>query len=210
MYFNSEDIATMHRVKRLKLINSITGIKPANLIGTISEDGLTNVAIFSSVVHLGSNPPLIGFIMRPQQDVARHTLENILANKVYTINHVHANIIKKAHYTSVKFDSDESEFEHCKLTATFVSDFKAPFVEESHLKFGLRLKEIIPIPINGTSLVIGEIEHLIVPDKIIDAQDYINFDEIDTVGIGGLNTYYSINKLDQFPYARRNELPGFD
>ncbi len=31
------------------------GIEPTNLIGTKSKDGLANVTIFSSVVHLGSN-----------------------------------------------------------------------------------------------------------------------------------------------------------
>jgi flavin reductase (DIM6/NTAB) family NADH-FMN oxidoreductase RutF len=52
-------------VERLNLINSCTGYKSANLIATKSEDGAVNVAIFSSITHLGSNPALIGFIVRP-------------------------------------------------------------------------------------------------------------------------------------------------
>ena len=59
MYFSKKDIINASRIHRLNLINSITGIKPANLIGTISKDGHTNLAIFSSVIHLGSNPALI-------------------------------------------------------------------------------------------------------------------------------------------------------
>ena len=59
MFFEEADIFNLDKVKRLKLINSITGVKPANLIGTRSSDGITNLAIFSSIVHLGSNPPLI-------------------------------------------------------------------------------------------------------------------------------------------------------
>ena len=55
----------MDKISRLNLINSITGVKPSNLIGTKSKDGFSNLAIFSSVVHLGSKPPLIGFITRP-------------------------------------------------------------------------------------------------------------------------------------------------
>ena len=64
MHFSKQDILNTPRIKRLNLINSITGIKPANLIGTISKNSHTNLAIFSSVIHLGSSPSLIGFIIR--------------------------------------------------------------------------------------------------------------------------------------------------
>ena len=54
----------LDRKYRLNLINSITGIKPANLVGSRSADGFDNVAIFSSLVHLGSNPAQLGLVMR--------------------------------------------------------------------------------------------------------------------------------------------------
>lgn len=116
MELNKEAIEKLDRVTRLKLINSVSGIKPANLIGTINEDSITNVAIFSSVVHLGSNPPLIGFMMRPQGDVPRNTYQNIVNTEYYTINHIHPEFVERAHYTSAKFDASVSEFERCNLT----------------------------------------------------------------------------------------------
>jgi flavin reductase (DIM6/NTAB) family NADH-FMN oxidoreductase RutF len=66
-------------VERLNLINSCTGYKSANLIATKSVDGAVNVAIFSSITHLGSNPALIGFIVRPT--VPRNTYKN--SNRVF-------------------------------------------------------------------------------------------------------------------------------
>ena len=66
MLLEENDVKQLEKKYRLNLINSITGIKPANLIGTRSQDGIDNVAIFSSVVHLGSNPAQLGFVMRPQ------------------------------------------------------------------------------------------------------------------------------------------------
>ena len=75
--YTHQEILDLDRVFRLNLINSVTGFKPAVLIATKSRDGQENVAIFSSVVHLGSTPPLIGFIMRPTT-VPRQTLEYIL------------------------------------------------------------------------------------------------------------------------------------
>ena len=65
MQYTKEDIAALDRISRLKIINSVTGVKPANLIGTINKRGITNLAVFSSVVHLGSNPALLGLISRP-------------------------------------------------------------------------------------------------------------------------------------------------
>ena len=61
MYLNKDGIQQLEKFKRINLMNSITGISPANLIGTISNDSIENLAIFSSIVHVGSNPPLMGF-----------------------------------------------------------------------------------------------------------------------------------------------------
>ena len=127
--------------------------------------GQTNLAIFSSVVHLGSNPALLGFISRPRTAEVGHTYKNILENGYYTINHIHQEFIKNAHYTSAKFDAEISEFERCGLTEHYIKNFTAPFVKESSFKIGLRFKEAIDIKLNGTVLMIGEIENIILPDE---------------------------------------------
>jgi Conserved protein/domain typically associated with flavoprotein oxygenases, DIM6/NTAB family len=208
MHYNKKAIDQLDRVTRLKIINSVTGIKPGNLIGTIGENGATNLAIFSSIVHLGSNPPLLGFISRPQTEEVGHTLRNILKTGCYTINHIHPEFVKKAHYTSAKFSSDVSEFDACKLSEEYINHFKAPFVEESVFKMGLRFKEAVDIKLNGTVLVIGEIEELIIADKAFVNED-IDLEASEGVGISGLNTYYSLKKIDSYPYARLSEIPKF-
>jgi len=209
MYLSKSDIENMERKKRLNIINSVSGIKPANLIGTKSTDGQSNVAIFSSVIHLGSNPALLGFIMRPTDDVPRHTYENIKETELYTINHVPTSIADRAHYTSAKLDRSISEFERCGLTEEYVDDFHAPFVQESSLKIGMRKVDEIPIQVNGTLLLIGQIEHLIIPDEAVDQKGYIDLSVFNTAGISGLNTYYSLNPVASFPYARPEEIPDF-
>ena len=209
MHLTKQDIQNTERIKRLNIINSITGIKPANLIGTISNDGKTNLAIFSSVIHLGSNPALIGFILRPDREAGQHTFENIKENGSYTINHIHESFIEQAHYTSAKFERDESEFDKCALTEEFIADHKSPFVKESILKLGMKIVQTIPIELNGTVLIIGEVEHLIIPDSAMDDQGQIDLSQPNDVGISGLNTYYKLEKIAQFPYARPNALPDF-
>ena len=61
MLLQNKDIMNLNRTYRINLINSITGAKPANLVGTRSADNVDNVAIFSSVVHIGSHPPSVSY-----------------------------------------------------------------------------------------------------------------------------------------------------
>lgn len=209
MHLTKKDIENTERIRRLNIINSISGIKPANLIGTISGNNISNLAIFSSVIHLGSDPALIGFILRPQTEVQGHTFANISATGCYTINHVHEAFTEKAHFTSAKFEKEESEFLACNFTEEYLLDFKAPFVKESRLKLGMQFIEQIPIPINNTSLIIGQVEHVIVPDEAVDENGYINLGEIQDIGISGLNNYYKLEKIACYPYARTSQLPEY-
>lgn len=207
MHLTKTEITQTDHLTKINLINSITGIKPANLIGTVSEDGQTNLAVFSSVVHLGSDPAIIGFISRPTGDVPRHTIENIKANGFYTINHIHHSYTEQAHATSAKFDRSISEFERCGFTEEYLHGFKAPFVKESVVKLGMKFVEGIPIERNNTILMIGEIEHLILPELPTDGQ--LDLAALGSAGISGLNSYYKLEKISEYPYARPEELPKF-
>lgn len=209
MYLSKFDIEQIPKVKRLTLINSVTGVKPANLIGTISNNGNSNLAVFSSVIHLGSAPALLGFILRPHTEVRRDTYRNILEVGCYTINHVPSCLTVNAHYTSAKFDESESEFDHCKFTEEYQSGFKAPFVGESALKIGMEYIESVEIPANNTVLVIGQIQHLIISDSAVAEDGSVDLSALGSVGIGGLNSYYDLHNRRDYPYARRDALPDF-
>lgn len=198
IHLDTTAIKNLPNTARLHLINSITGIKPANLIGSIDRNGNTNLAVFSSVVHLGSDPALIGFISRPPGEVARHTYENILETNYYTINHIHPQNAKQAHHTSAKFAKNESEFEHCGFTAEFLPDFKAPFVKDSDIKYGLEFVESIPIKHNNTRLVIGEIKHILLHNHPQTPDGGIDLEKTQSVGISGLNSYYKFQRFATF------------
>lgn len=202
MHFTKEDINSLDRIKKLNLINSITGIKPANLIGTIDSNNNSNLAIFSSIVHLGSNPPIIGMITRPTGEVPRHTYNNILKSKYYTINHIPNNMTQNAHQTSAKYDEGISEFETCSFSEEYIDGFIAPYVKESNIKIGMKYIQSIPIEINGTILCIGEIQHIILPENCLSDEGYINLEASLSTGISGLNSYYKLSFQDSYGYAR--------
>ncbi len=209
MYLSKEDIRKTDRITRLNLINGVTGVKPANLIGTISGGRIPNLAIFSSVVHLGSDPALLGLFTRPDENIRRHTLENIMETGCYTINHVPEVLAERAHYTSAKFDDSESEFEKCDIEEEYLFGFKAPFVRSAKLKIGMKFLESVPIKANGAKLIIGEIHHLLIPDHAVNESGQIDLEAIATVGISGLDSYYRLERFARFPYARPDEVPEF-
>lgn len=203
-HFTNTDILQLDKRFRTNLINSLGGFKSANLIGTFSKQGNTNLAIFSSVVHIGANPPLMGMISRPNS-VPRHTLENIVATEQFTINHVHKRFFRNAHQTAARYDANISEFDATQLTPEFIDtidNFNAPFVQEARIKIGLQLSEIIDIQLNNTKMIIGEVVYLALPENIIAADGYIDIEQAGTVAISGLDNYHTTQRLERLPYAK--------
>ena len=140
MHYTRDQINDLEKIKKINLINSCSGYKSANLIGTISKEGITNVAVFSSVTHLGSNPPTLGFILRPTT-VPRDTYKNILESGVFTINHIFEDIIEDAHHTSAKYEEAISEFDITALEDEYYNDCIAPFVKGSPVQMEMKFIE---------------------------------------------------------------------
>ncbi|MBY0426540.1 MAG: flavin reductase [Cytophagales bacterium] len=207
-HITNEELGKLERNYRANLVNSITGYKSANLIGTKSLAGETNLAIFSSVVHLGANPALVGFIQRPDNGY-RHTYENIKQAGFYTINHVHEGFIPNAHFTSAKFPLGISEFKSCGLEEEFLDGFYAPFVKQSRVKIGLRFLQEIPIELNDTILVIGQIEHLHFPESIVQSNGLLDLNQVSDVCVSGLDTYLKVSHPSSFPYAKVENVPEY-
>lgn len=197
----AEELDSMERFYRANLINCISGFKPVSLIGTMDEKGRHNLAVFSNIFHLGADPALIGFINRPRA-AAPHTLSNIEATSVYTINHVQPSFVAKAHQTSAKYPEGCSEFEATGLEPEFLDDVKAPFVKESLVKYSLQLEEINPIKINGTYLVIGRINNIYLAEGLLEADGFLSLERASSVASLGLDAYYTAVPLGRYPYAK--------
>ena len=198
---SSSTFQTWERFYRANFINSLTGFKSVSLLGTVNKKGQPNLGIFSSIVHVGSQPPLVGFINRPV-NAAPHTLANIEATGVYTINHIHPSFLEKAHQTSAKYPEEVSEFTEVGLTPEFLEDVTAPFVKESQVKYSLKLREIIPIQLNDTYLVIGEIQNVKLEDNILLADGFLSLDKAQSICSNGIDGYYSTSLIDRYQYAK--------
>ena len=205
MKITNENILAFEKLYRTNFVNSLSGFKSANLIGTISKKSKTNLAIFSSVIHVGANPPLIGFLMRPVS-VERHTYSNIKETGYFTINHINKEIYKQAHQTSARYDKDVSEFDACGLTPEYSEIIKAPYVKESNIKIGLKFVEEQEIKSNGTIFIVGEIVELILPEEIISKDGYVNIENAETIAVSGLDNYHETKSIARLAFAK----PGIE
>jgi flavin reductase (DIM6/NTAB) family NADH-FMN oxidoreductase RutF len=201
MLLEKPDIEALEKNYRSQLINSVSGFKSVNLVGTIAESGLTNLAIMSQIFHIGANPALMGLLIRPDS-VDRHTLSNIIKTKYYTFNHIQESFIDKAHQTAARYDDTVSEFDAVDLAPIYLKKFKAPFVKESSIKIGLHLEERIDLKINGTVMIIGSIQILEIPNEIVLEDGFIDLQKAGTITCNGLDAYLSTNKLKRFTYAK--------
>jgi flavin reductase (DIM6/NTAB) family NADH-FMN oxidoreductase RutF len=204
MQINVQDIQNMEQRFRGTFINSLAGTRQVVLIGTQSAQGVANIAIFNSIIHIGANPALFGFICRPDT-VPRDTLTNLLANQQYTFNYVASNDYIKAHQTSARYEV--SEFAEVGFTPEYLPNCQAPFVQEAVVKIALQFEQKIDIAINGTILIIGSVQQVIMDDKMIGKDGFVDLSSENVLACTGLDAYYKTEKIGRLSYAKPNTLP---
>ncbi len=206
MHFNTQSLDALSKTTRVNLINSLTGFKSANLIGTRSNNGQENLSIVGSCFHLGADPALIGMIIRPHS-VDRHSLEYLQETGYFTLNHVHEGIIGAAHQTSARYPREVSEFGATGLTPLYSHDFPAPFVAESRIRLGLKVIETQDLAVNDTVLVIAAIEHVLLAQGLMASDGYVDVEEAGTVALSGLDSYHLTRRVGRWRYAKPDLAP---
>jgi flavin reductase (DIM6/NTAB) family NADH-FMN oxidoreductase RutF len=202
-HITRDDISQMEKLERLNIINSCTGYKSANLIATLSENGSTNVAVFSSITHLGSNPGILGFIVRPTT-VPRDTYSNIKAKGFFTVNHITSNMIADAHHTSANYEVGVSEFDKTNLEEEYKNNLEIPFVKGSPIQLYCKYMNEYYIKENDTIHVIASIEHVYYNENMEHKDGWLQLDKGNVVAINGLDGYCLPKLMDRFEYARPN------
>jgi flavin reductase (DIM6/NTAB) family NADH-FMN oxidoreductase RutF len=214
LHFDVAALAALDGSYRAMLMNSATGFKPANLVGTRSPDGAHNLAILSSIVHLGSDPALIGCIFRPEvpRERGSHTLHNARDTGEFTVSQVGTAWYRQAHATSARYPDGASEFEAVGLTPWFFpvgsdAPFQAPAVAESPVRIALRWEDSYTLPANGCTFVVGRVVGLSVPAEAVAADGALDLVGMQTAAISGLDGYHAVERLERLAYAKPHVPP---
>lgn len=205
MKYTQNDIHNLDRRFRANLINAVSGIKSANLVGSCNTDGQTNLAIFNSVMHIGANPPMLSILVRPHT-VERHTYENIKSTGYFTINAVQKGLIERAHQTSGKYPKDVSEFIMCGIKPSFSDVHPAPYVAESKIQIGLKFEEEHHIRSNQTILLVGRILELNLSDDLVKEDGHLDLAKMDFTSVNGLDSYCQSTKWKTLPYVSEADI----
>jgi flavin reductase (DIM6/NTAB) family NADH-FMN oxidoreductase RutF len=195
IHLGLNQIEQLERIEKINLIQSLSGFHSPCMIATLSHRKIPNIGLFNSVIHVGSAPALMGFMIRPLT-VPRHTYHNILANGYFTINHVSKEILENAHRTSGNFPENISEFESCNLTEEYSDTLPTPYVKESFLKIGLRNEEEHKFKANGNIFIIGAVQEIIMETN---TPDYFFHQGL---AVLGLEDYGKVEKLKSLGYVR--------
>ena len=196
-------ISSSDKFYKTNFFNTLSGVRSLFLLGSKSKEGIANLAVFNSIVHVGANPPLLGLVFRPEVDeVRRHSLENIKNTEFFTLNLLNSNILDKGHQTSAKYGSDINEFEAVGLTVIYTEYFEAPYVGEAHLKIGLKPLECHSIITNQTTFLVAQVCEVFIDPTFIKPCGSINHDDLKTIVISGLEDYYNLSFVKKKEFAR--------
>ncbi|MFM1807575.1 MAG: hypothetical protein RLZZ242_300 [Bacteroidota bacterium] len=202
--FNAQAISALPSRKRATLINNLCGLRSANLIGTRGTQ-TTNLALFNSVMHLGSDPALIGLVFRPLT-VARHTYNNIKEFKGFTVNSVSHSLVSRAHQTSAKYPESISEFEAAGIEIHYRQETHLPFVAESPIQLLCRYSNEHLLE-NGCVLMTAQIESAFIQQDALGEDFFIDHERLESVAIGGLDAYYAVALESRYAYASPDQQP---
>lgn len=191
---------------RANLINSLSGFKSVNLVGSLNSKKQTNLSVVSSAFHLGANPALLGIIFRPH-NVSRHGLENILEMNFFTLNHINPEMLKAAHQCAARYPRETSEFDATGLTPLWRKGFKAPYVQESFVQLGLELAQHVPLKINDTEMIIAEIKELYAPQECLHTDGYLDIEKAESISVSGLDSYHKTQRIGRLSYAKPGTWP---
>jgi flavin reductase (DIM6/NTAB) family NADH-FMN oxidoreductase RutF len=202
-HITHDDISKMEKIERINLMNSCTGFKSANLIATISKEGVSNVAVFSSITHLGSNPGLLGFIVRPTT-VPRDTYTNLKDVGYFTVNHITSTMIVDAHHTSANYEVGISEFDKTNLEEEYKTEIKVPFVKGSPVQLYCKYINEYFIKENDTIHIIASIEAVFYNEGLKHNDGWLQLEKGNVVSINGSDGYCLPKLIHRYEYARPN------
>lgn len=201
LHFAITDFDSWERFYRANFISTLSGYKPAMLVGTYNKDGIANLSLFQNIVHLGANPALIGMVCRPRE-ASPHTLGNLEQSGWFSLNSVHEAFIDKAHQTSARYDDDVSEFDATGLELLQREGILSPFVAASQIQMALKVEQIIPITLNNTYFIIGSVQQVFLKEGLIASDGSIQLSQADVVCTAGLDGYFLPRLLNRFEYAK--------
>ena len=69
---------------------------------------------------------------------------------------------------------------------------------------GIEFKEKVPISVNNTTLIIGEIIQIYIPEDSLNVDGFVDIEKANSITCSGLDSYHKTIQLDRLSYAKPN------
>ncbi len=169
-----------------KLLTGSILPRPIGWISSVDERGNPNLAPFSFFNAVCSNPPTVVFcpMIRGADGKTKDTLNNVRATGEFVVNIVTEELVQAMNLSSVEAPPDVNEFEFAGVTPEASITVRPSRVRESPVHFECRVRQIVEISSEpgGGSLVIGEVLHIHVDERVLMGGDKINLSALKPVG----------------------------
>lgn len=182
------------------------GPRPIAFASTIDAEGNPNLSPFSYFNVFSSNPPILIFspARRVRNNTTKHSLINAETTREVVINVVNYDLVQQASLSSTEYEDGVNEFVKAGLTAIPSEKVKPFRVKESPVQFECKVNDIISMGEHGGAgnLIICEVVHMHVSEKILDEKGMIDQRKIDLVARMGGNFYSRAHGDSLFEVAK--------
>lgn len=199
--------------ERYRLLIGAVVPRPIAVVGTQSACGrFLNLAPFSFFTACGSDPMTLMFCPANRDDGSdKDTLRNCRpaaqgGTGEFTVSVAVEPIIRQVVAAAEELPPESSEFHLSGLTAVPGTRVRAPRVGESPIAFECRTREVIALASgapSGANIVIGDVVHVHVSDRVLDASGKIDPAALHAVGRMGSLTYARTADRFEIPFGAR-------
>jgi flavin reductase (DIM6/NTAB) family NADH-FMN oxidoreductase RutF len=185
------------KIEAHELMMSAIVPRPIAFVSTVGENGIFNLAPYSSFSSAGVKPAFVSFHVGLKRDGRqKDTLRNIQFSKDFVINVVTENLAEQMNRTAAEYSPDVDEFKEAGLTAIPSDLVKAPRVAESPVSMECRLFEILELPPSPDAghVIIGQVVLVHVSDDLWTGND-VDITRLRSVGRLGGQLYCRVNDI---------------
>ena len=164
------ETAQLSGVEGYKLLTGLVVPRPIGWIGSVSADGVHNLAPYSFFNAVSGNPPMVVFSAGHGDGVRKDTADNVKATGEFTVNIVTDTTVEAMNATSASLPPEVDEFEQAGLPPADSMFIKPKRVAEAKAQLECRLVNDMHIGAEGAGnwLFVGEVVAFWVDTDLLD------------------------------------------
>lgn len=182
--------------------------RPICFASTVDKSGNVNLSPFSFFNVFSTAPPILVFspVRRVRDNIAKHTLQNILEVPEVVINIVTYDMVQQVSVASCEFQKGTDEFIKAGFTKLASERVQPPRVSESPVQMECRVLEVKPLGAGSGAgnLVIAEVLLMHIAERILNEENRVDQTKLDLIARMGGNWYTRANSPALFEVEKPN------